>query len=258
MKRISIVMAYFNRKSLLIETLRSISKIRYKNLEVIIVDDASADYERVEDLQEQFKFIKVIRIEPSEKNYQNSCMPYNKGIAEASGEIIILQNPECSYIGDVLHYANTNLNDTNLLSFSCYALDPTQTKLLSYRTYPEYYLKSLPQQIWNDIIGWYNHSVYRPVGYHFCSAILKSNLDKLGGFDERYAPGYAYEDDEFLVRVKRLGLSVEIIDSVSVFHQFHQKEYTIAKSHLVRQNKELFFEKTQKESTILVTNSYKK
>ena len=46
-KKVSIVMAYFNRKKQLYQTIKSIKKSNYKNIEIIIVDDNSDETEKV-------------------------------------------------------------------------------------------------------------------------------------------------------------------------------------------------------------------
>lgn len=62
--KLSIVSAYHNRKSQLINTLNTIKKSsEITNTEFIVVDDCSDDNERIEDLQSQFHFLKVIRLE---------------------------------------------------------------------------------------------------------------------------------------------------------------------------------------------------
>ena len=48
--KISIVMAYYNRRQLLINTLQSIMSSFIKDIEVIVVDDFSKESERIEDL----------------------------------------------------------------------------------------------------------------------------------------------------------------------------------------------------------------
>jgi glycosyltransferase involved in cell wall biosynthesis len=73
--RISIVTSYFNRKKLLINTLKSISKTKHTDFEFIIVDDASSEENRLEDLIEEFPFIKLVRIEPEDKWYCNYTKP---------------------------------------------------------------------------------------------------------------------------------------------------------------------------------------
>ena len=54
---ISIVTAYYNRKKLFIKTLESFEKSKYKNFEVVVVDDCSDEDERLEDLVEKFPFL---------------------------------------------------------------------------------------------------------------------------------------------------------------------------------------------------------
>ena len=50
-------------------------------------------------------------------------------------------------------------------------------------------------------------------------------MKKLGGFDERYAKGIEYDDNEFLLRIKRLGLNLSISDDISVVHQYHPRAF---------------------------------
>jgi GT2 family glycosyltransferase len=74
--------------------------------------------------------------------------------------------------------------------------------------------------------GWFNHYVYRPKNYHWISAIHSSNLHKLNGFDERYADGLQFDDDEFLRRIARLGLDIRMVIEPSLFgvHQYHGEQ----------------------------------
>jgi GT2 family glycosyltransferase len=221
---ISVVMAYFNRRELLINTLKSIERSEFKDYEIIVVDDGST--ERIDDLP-----VKVIRLEPENKWYHNSCIPFNIGFKEAKGDVIIIQNPECLHVHDVLSYVDKTICDDNYISMSCYSYNEGMTKYLMGSMYPDYdsfldMFNKLPQQSVLNYVGWYNHASYRPVYYHFCSAITRKNLRILGGFDERYANGTGYEDDDLVDRVKRLGLKM-IIPDVTVIHQWHPKVYNI-------------------------------
>ena len=122
-EKISIVMAYFNRKEQLEMTLESIKKSKYPNKEIIIVDDNSRQDQRVELFIDNYRNdldIKVITIEEKEKTWVNPCIPFNIGIKEASGEIIVLQNPEVIHVGDCLTFVNDNLEEKDWISFNCY------------------------------------------------------------------------------------------------------------------------------------------
>ena len=111
-KKISIIMAYFNRKDQLKITLETIKSSKYKNKEIIIVDDNSRIDQRVDLFIDNYRNdldIKVITIKENEKNWVNPCIAYNIGIKEASGEIIVLQNPEVMHVGDCLDFISKNL-----------------------------------------------------------------------------------------------------------------------------------------------------
>lgn len=251
---VSIVMAYFERKSLLIKTLQSIEKSSIKDIEVIVVDDYSCEAERIEDLQSIYSFLKVIRVSKEEKWYECSCVAYNRGIAAIKGDIVIIQNPECLHIGDVLKYVVENITDDNYLSISAYSIH--KLWLGNLEKYVSGF-KELPQRKAVNDFGWRNHPVYHPVYLHFCSALTRKNMDILQGFDERYAMGIAYDDNELVERVTRLGLKKEIPTEVSVIHQGHDKKIYANYSDKIKKNKTFFELLTCKESVIGVKNSFK-
>lgn len=240
--KISIVTTYYNRKKLFNNTLISISnqlKNHKLNIEVIAVDDGSDEDERLEDLTDEYPFLKIIRLEKKDKWYSNSCIPFNIGFKEAKGEIIILQNPECIHYGDILKYTQENINDQNYISFACFSLGIDSTNNIKTFLNDSGKLKDLMRENNVGYIGdgldcWYNHSVVNPKGYHFCAAITRENLYDLGGFDERFANGIAFDDNEFLYRVHLKGLEVQILDTPLVLHQNHysQISYTTDKNLL--------------------------
>lgn len=248
---ISIVTAYYNRKQLFINTLQSIKQQDSKYLlEVIAVDDGSDENERLEDLISQFPFLKVIRLEKKNKWYHNSCIPFNIGFNAAKGEKIIIQNPECFHYGNILNFTENNLLQNTYISFGCFSLDKTSTNNIN-EIFAEKKIGEVIQKN-NDFArndgdaGWYNHSIYRPRAYHFCTAITKKDLQSLGGFDELFALGNAYDDDEFLSRIKKKNLEIHFIDNELVLHQNHYSPNSNSfqnrehKMHLTVRNLRLF------------------
>ena len=261
---ISIVTAYYNRKSLFYETLKSIARSNHKNIELIVVDDGSSIEHRLEEYLTVFPFMKIIRLEKENKWYANPCIPFNIGIRAAVGDIIMLQNPECLHVHDILTYVSENIDDRKYITMSAYYLDEKTTKELpkySDNNYIADYLKTLPQQgTGGDLkMGWFNHSIHRPVYYHFCSAITKKNMNLLGGFDERYANGISYDDNEFIERIGRLGLNKVIADNVSVIHLWHPTFYYADANFMIlhEKNRLLFENVTKKETGYKVNNSAK-
>lgn len=244
--KLSVVTSYFNRKRLFKKTLESIQSTKYVNdIEVIVVDDGSVQEERLEDIVNDYKFpIKLIRVEPEDKNYINPCIPYNRGFKEALGDLVIIQNPECFHVGDVIAHAIENTTDDNYLAYATYALTKEDTENLGKR---EINILSKRSSA-GHIDGWYNHSKINPRPLHFTSCITKNNLDKLEGFDEEFADGVGFDDDDLLFRIEKEGIHVEIVDSPMVLHQNHYDDKSFENQAskdptLVHKNRELFLKK---------------
>ena len=235
-KSISIVMAYYNRKPQTIETLNGFERMyagKY-NFEVIIVDDNSNDENRLEEAIKLFSFpINLIVISEEEKGDRiNPCTAYNKGFKQAKGDIIIIQNPECYHVGDILKDIILNLTEQDYFSYSCYTannFEITNKLITSSEPYKLIQNKDFDDNNFKLIgLSWYNHPTIlgRNVGYHFCSAIHKSKLELIGGFDESFSNGYCFDDDELLLSIKyNLQLDIKIIhpDNGFVIHQYHTR-----------------------------------
>jgi GT2 family glycosyltransferase len=247
--RVSIITSYYNRKPQFIKTLKTIQKSSVKDFELIVVDDASDDEHRLELLQNDYPFMKIIRIEIVDKWWRNPSVPFNIGIKQAKGDIIILQNPECKHSTDILAHAIKNISAENYISYCTYALSPDETDGISAIDF-------------KDSSRWYSHPVHRPAYFHFCSAIKKSNMDKINGFDERYATGFDYDDNDLVERIKRLGLTMMITEQSDalVFHQYHASVVYNQPdaAELCLKNKNLFQNVTLKEKTarVNIENSY--
>jgi glycosyltransferase involved in cell wall biosynthesis len=243
--KVSIVVAYKDRRSQLLKTLDSIH--HFGDPEIIVVDDGSS--ETIDDIPG----ITFIRIEPVDKEWINPCIPYNIGFNEAQGDIIIIQNPECIHCGDILNYSQ-ELKPGRLLSFAAYSLDYH----LSYDGFPLQELRdkiySEPQRIQIAHHGWYNHSKYRPEALHFCNMVTRKDLEKIGGFDERYANGVGFDDNEILIRMRRSGMRIDIIDDPFVIHQKHERT-DYANIWVQRMMNESLYRSTLKEDYIKPPNN---
>jgi len=219
---ISIVMAYYNRLGLLRHTLKTFTESQEKDFEVIIVDDFSSADHNIDNINAEFPSlnIKVINMaKRGTKTWFNPCVPYNVGFRESSGDKIIIQNPECCHVGDVISYVNQTLTDDNYLTFHCWACNKGDVQILHKGGTINVGSKTSKKT------KWYNHRVHHPVGYHFTSAITKKNLSELNGFDEEFAQGHSYDDDEFLQRIKNKKLNITFVESPYVIHQWHPKMY---------------------------------
>jgi GT2 family glycosyltransferase len=221
---IDIVMSYFNRKEQLINTLKSIESSKCNDFEVTIIDDASDENQRVEDLVSSFRFnIKLIRVESKEKIWIEPLALINKTIRERQSEIIIFQCAECLHVGDIVSFVLKNMKERVHLAFACQ--------------------RKAGNGIWWDV-----HSVMHPTAYPFCSAFMKQDYINIGGFDEAFSQGFTCSDDEFLDRVKKYS-NIVFIDNPYVFHQDHPSfgEKFPNRDQLMERNRSLLREKRSQE-----------
>jgi GT2 family glycosyltransferase len=97
---VSIVIVTWNRKADVLETIRSVHEQSYRNIEVVVVDNASTDG-TVEALKQMHPEVKVI---PLEQNLGASA-GRNPGISAAQGEIIFLLDSDASLGSDTIRNA---------------------------------------------------------------------------------------------------------------------------------------------------------
>lgn len=227
----AIVMTYYDRQRLLIETLNTFDRYDPKDISVFIVDDDSPD----DIVLPKYPFkVKIIKLK--NKTWHNTGNVYNVGFIEAlksKPEFIIIQNAECYHWGDIIGYVKDNLTDENYIAFPAYSLAENETPCNEV-------IKDRRAEF-NGDSGWYNHAVHRPYALHFCTAITAKNLQKINGFDERLIDGIAFEDNVLVHQIKNLGLRIDIPDRPMVFHQWHYNQGIYPKE-LVDKNKDIWLE----------------
>ena len=237
-KKISIILPYYNRKGLILNTLKTFEYF-YKNhnVEIVIVDDTSIEEHRLEEFLKFDLDIKLIRLDS--KNGINPCYPYNVGVRESSGDIIVLSSPETFHTASIFETSNNfeNLDNNSYLLFSVFCLTDQEIikQIVEEKDYmmgikvfdiikPKFY-KNLGENgySWNNNYGsWYTHSQYRPSGLNFFSAITRDRFYEISGFDERFRGGTGFDDDEFRDRLMKCGVKFIYIDSGMGIHINHE------------------------------------
>lgn len=246
---ISIVMAYYNRLPQLKYTLKTFEKSSCKNFEVVIVDDYSFKDHSINQLPREYPSLnlKIINMQDisSKKTYIGPSIPYNVGFQKSQGDKIIIQNPECCHMGDVISYAENNLHDNLYLSFHCFASGKRELDQLHRTNFLDV----------NTSNGrWYNHIVHRPVSYHFTTALTRKDLIELNGFDERYAQGINFDDDEFIERIKKKGLEIKFVEEPWVIHQYHGKGFNNPLNPTITQDNAIFHQENVKNLSVRANN----
>lgn len=256
-KRISIVMSNINRRSQLEFTLKTISYSAHKNIEIIVWDDCSVPEEKIDDFVEKYG-IKLVTV--TNKTWVNPVVGYNNAIMMATGDIVLIQNPEVCHLDDILQYVNQNLEPNDCFSFSCYALanidennkmknllNPEKNFNLNKQKYIESFIHDKQiagNTIHNEPInGWVNHPVYLPVAYHYACALYRDKLLEMGGFDNDYQNGFCHDDDDFVRRLGKHQLTVTIVNKYCV-HQWHPSQIKVSNApELWKKNQKVFWHK---------------
>ena len=207
MKTVSIVLPVYRRTALLANTLDSIAKQFDVKPEVIVVEDRPAD-----DSAERLCWRHDIKYWASTKGsgYNNVSSIYNIGIKRATGDIIVMQSAECRFnSADGLRKLVAAIEDDELKS----AVPIVQ---------------SLGPR--GEFIEWYNHPrLGARAGWtgFFCHAMNRSQLMKIGGYDEVFR-GYGHDDDLLLFRMKWNGIQPQFVEDVLVTHQWHPRHQCVA------------------------------
>jgi len=259
-------MAYYNRRTLLIKTLESITNTTYSNFEIVVVDDASIDSQRITDLPGLFPKlnIKIIQIDKKDKWWVNPCIPNNIGFEIASGDVVIIQNPECLHMGDILSYTAENILINKYIVFGCYAVDYPKTYQINsvHGSDTKSILNiisptiDVPLDVSPTLDRWYQHSEYSARELNFCTAITRQDLKDLGGFDEAYAYGQCYDDTDFIRRIRRKGMYIDMVDNLFVVHQCHGYD-SHSNKKLLDLNENLFIA-TENSDVFCVNNKHSK
>jgi len=223
MRKIGVVMTYFDRWQQLGKTLATIARSQQADYHVIIVDDASAKLPYLPSMEAGAIYgAEVIRIDLPQKTWTEAVVPFNMGIARAlrwGADIIVLQNAECYHVGDVLMYANDHVTDGCYVSFACWNESRGCADV-----YAEI-ARDDPFRTDGGTTGWYNHPKWNPRAFHFCNAFSAEAMRKLNGFDERFKDGIGCDDNDLVRRLQALGQGIVFTDETKPFvvHQWHDR-----------------------------------
>jgi hypothetical protein len=249
-KTISIVMTAHERSKQVYFTLYTINKCKFKDIQVILVDDSKNDTIDVELLKSFRIHIDFITVNKDNKFWTNPCINYNLGFQFIKGGKVVIQNSEVCYVGDVLQYVNDNINDINY-----YVFDVRGIK--DYKKNEEIYIiKDLDIDIYNkdvfdpnDFKGWYQHSIHKNSYYHYLTALTTNTFNRLKGFSFDYTFGRAYDDDDFVIKIKANNINFINVKSelehIGGIHLYHTYNPNIADriNYIKEMNNDLFYKK---------------
>lgn len=196
------------------------------DIEVVIVEDSKnfkseEKHNALLKILEKYKDgVKITHILDDIESYCSSSK-YNAGVRASTGSVIVLTNPETPHNFDIFQYIDKIDMSNTYVVCACASV----TLLVDRGTF------------FNSDLGfhmWYQHTIHRNALYHFCSIISKDNYYKIGGFDERYSEGLAFEDDNFVKRVQKHKLNIVPRDDLYTYHIEHPRDYSISSEEVER------------------------
>ena len=209
---ISIIILNYNAGDLIFNCINSVFQTKYKNFEVILVDNISTDGSHKK-CKESFDKIQLIE---NSENF-GYCEGNNIGIRKAKGEFIVILNPDT--------IVEPNWLDEFLIAYSKFGDALYQPKILS--LYEEKILQSTGNMIHLFGFGFARHkgikdnnqfNEIKKIGYASGTCLFTSSkvLDKIGLLDPFL---FLYHDDLDLGwRASQLGINSYFVPNVKIFH----------------------------------------
>ena len=205
--KISVIIPTYNRKDALIKTLESLSSQSYKDFEVIVIDDGSADGtgEIVKKLNLSFKIQYIFQ------ENKGPASARNLGIKRAKGEIIFFTGDDIILSKDLLkEHIKTYQTDSKKLAVLGYTQWAPNIKMTPFRKYIADYHFAYPSIDNKQDVNW---------GCFYTSniSIQRRFLEEVGLFDEEF-PYAAYEDTELAYRLSQQGMKIIFNKKAIAYH----------------------------------------
>jgi glycosyltransferase involved in cell wall biosynthesis len=212
----SFLIPVYNRAASLRKTLNSFVE-HYSmrtDYEVILIESYYND-ESIEEIIREYNDIDIKHKINGDDTY-SCCVCYNDAGQIASGDYFIITNPDGPHTVDVLKGFDKEFEKQDCYVIcACENVDSDGNHLM-----------------------WYQHSQHNNRMLHFCSCISRKNWLKLNGFCEAYANGCAFEDDDWLKRVKTLDIPIVVRDDLIIQHIEHERGYLNSES--INRNRNLY------------------
>lgn len=201
---LSLILPYWARPDAADKSLRMLSAAYAGiDLEVIVVDDGTPEpYALPAGLDIDVRLIRL----PTKSGPLNSCVPINRGVAEATGDFIALSGIEMLHERPILSAMRETIRAKGRDSYVSASVWNAERK----RWHAHGSLK-----VWDQVCG-----VPMPTGaqFHFMTMMRRQLWDRADGFDEDYRDGAGYDDPDFVLRLAGVGARFMSRDDLSVVH----------------------------------------
>jgi glycosyltransferase involved in cell wall biosynthesis len=232
MKKISFIIINYNDKVRVGRAIESCLNQTWKDKEIILVDDGS-DAETREEYKRFEGQIKLIQLERTDEKERNPSRPRNAGIHAATGEYICFLDSD-NYFAE--SFAEDMLKDIQEVSFCDWEIIGKQQ------------YKVVMQDKWDFSKDVALNYIQRTHMDHQCLVIMKDLVDKIGGYDERFARS---QDCDLLVRLMKVATKWNYVGGKSLFF-FEKHETEQMKSTASIYGKTLWFLKNDLNIMMLI------
>jgi GT2 family glycosyltransferase len=187
--KVSVIVVNWNRRDLLRACLESLALQTQKDLEIIVVDNGSADGS-VEMVEREFPAVKILRNAVN----RGFCAANNQGIAASSGELVALLNNDAEADRgwvEALAKAILSAEDFGMAASKILVWeDPSRIDKAGHLIYPDG--QNRGRGTGETDRGQYDR-IEETLWPDGCAAMYRrAMLDRIGGFDEDF---FAYADD---------------------------------------------------------------
>lgn len=233
---LSVVMAHYRREEHLFRALfgyrHQHSPEELKDVEFVIIDDDGGRSKTFWKVIEYHSYALKIVAASMNEGTKNPSLPMNYGIKLASGKFVVLTNAEnIPHTPRLLTELRGRLESfpNRYLSCGCYSLDAVNTAPFSDIDWTDKaqvckmlgLIRFIQRPGARGKLGWFNHSKFRPAHFYFLTGMHRDKLVKLGGFDEDFARGQAFEDADLVQRVKKAKVEIKPADDIVCLHPHH-------------------------------------
>lgn len=217
----SILMPYISRPALLHNTLVSFDYYYHSrpDWEVVLIEDPKnlldpTMHELLTTVLTTFSSrVRINHVSFEHPDVKNPTIAFNLAAKNALGQYFILTSPEVFHQENVLRGLDISFAGNPLAYVICSCLEWQNNN---------HFISSF-DALGGGPAGWYQHSEHRNAKLHFCSAIPRGVWEQLGGFDEDFAYGYGYDDQNFIDRIEAADIPIIYRDDLITLHQRHQE-----------------------------------
>lgn len=211
-------------------------------LEVIVVDNASVDEtpHRLQNWAQQDPERRKVILNQDNRGFGPAV---NQGLAQASGDYLIILNNDIIVGPGWIRGLRRHLEANTQLGILC----PVTNNIGNEAQVALH--GSTPAEVFESARHYNLARVGKllplSIAAFFCVMIPRHVYVKLGGLDEQFVPGF-FEDDDYCLRIKDLGLSVGCAEDVFVYHELSasfDKVSTSRRQAIFERNKALFEKK---------------